>query len=171
VASGIGGRAVWKALTEGLVGILPAVPLILMAASVNHIIVQGGIMDTILHSASGTFVRLGPFPAALAIYGLTLLIEFFVPGASAKAFLVMPLVVPLADLVGVTRQVAVQAYVFGDGFSNMAYPTNPVLLICLGLTVVSWTKWLRWSALIWVAILIATIAFLGLAVGVGYGPF
>jgi uncharacterized ion transporter superfamily protein YfcC len=171
VASGIGRKAVWKALADGLVGILPAIPLILMAASVNHIIVQGKIMDTILHSASGAFAGLGPFPAALAIYGITLLIEFFVPGASAKAFLIMPIVVPLADLVGTTRQVAVQAYVFGDGFSNMAYPTNPVLLICLGLTVVSWGTWLRWTAKLWVAVLLATVAFLGLAVAIGYGPF
>ena len=83
----------------------------------------------------------------------------------------MPIVVPLADLVGITRQVAVTAFVFGDGFSNMVYPTNPVLLICLGLTVVSCPKWLRWSTGLWIAVLIVTIAFLGLAVAIGYGPF
>ena len=128
-------------------------------------------MDTILHVASSAFARFGPFPAALAIYGLTLLIEFFVPGGSSKAFLVMPIVVPLADLVGVTRQVAVTAYVFGDGFSNMAYPTNPVLLICLGLTVVSCPKWLRWSWRLWLAVIAVTVAFLALAIAIGYGPF
>lgn len=171
MASGIGGRAVLRSIAQGVTGIAPALPLVLMAASISHIVVQGGILDTILHSTSAAFARLGPFPAALAIYGFTLLIEFFVPSGSAKAFLIMPIVLPLADLVGVTRQVAVTAYAFGDGFSNMAYPTNPVLLICLGLTVVSSPKWLKWSSGLWLAVLVVTVAFLGLAVAIGYGPF
>ena len=105
------------------------------------------------------------------MYVLALVIEFFVASGSAKAFLLMPILLPIADLVGVTRQVAVTAYCFGDGFSNMAYPTNPVLLISLGLTVVSYPKWLRWSLKLWLWVLLITVAFLGLAVAVGYGPF
>ena len=70
-----------------------------------------------------------------------------------------------------TRQVAVTAYCFGDGFSNMAYPTNPVLLICLGLTAVSYPKWLRWSLKLWFWVILVSIGFLGLAVAIGYGPF
>ena len=152
-------------------GIAPGIPLILMAASVKHIVVQGGVMDTILHSASSSFSHTGPFAAALVVYALTLVIEFFVGSASAKALLMMPIVVPLADLVGVTRQVTVLAYCFGDGFSNLAYPTNPVLLICLGLTVVTYPKWLRWSLKVWFWVFLVTVAFLGLAVGMGFGPF
>ena len=83
----------------------------------------------------------------------------------------MPIVLPLADLIGVTRQTAVLAYIFGDGFSNLAYPTNPVLLISLGLTVVSYPKWLRWTAKLWLWVILATVAFLGIAVAIGFGPF
>jgi uncharacterized ion transporter superfamily protein YfcC len=171
LVAGTGGLAVLKATWEGVLGIAPAIPLILMAASIKHIIAEGGIMDTILHSASQPFAQASPFFAALAVYGLALLIEFFVASGSAKAFLLMPILLPLADLVGVTRQVTVLAYTFGDGFSNLAYPTNPVLLICLGLTTVSYVKWLRWSLRLWVWILIVTVAFLGIAVAIGYGPF
>jgi uncharacterized ion transporter superfamily protein YfcC len=78
---------------------------------------------------------------------------------------------PLADLIGVTRQTAVLAYTFGDGFSNLAYPTNPVLLISLGLTVVSYPKWIRWTARLWLGIILVTVLFLGIAVAVNYGPF
>jgi uncharacterized ion transporter superfamily protein YfcC len=169
--SGTGGRNVLAGLARGVVSILPAVPLILMAVSVKHIVVQGGIMDTILFAASRPFAAASPFLAALLIYGLALIIEFFVASGSAKAFLMMPILLPLADLIGVTRQVTVTAYCFGDGFSNLVYPTNPVLLICLGLTVVSFPKWLRWSLGLWMWILLATIGFLGLAVAIGYGPF
>jgi uncharacterized ion transporter superfamily protein YfcC len=168
---GMSWRAVGKAMVEGLVGIAPSIPLILMAASISYIVVQGGIMDTILHQAATAFSAASPFAAAMLVYVLALAIEFFVASGSAKAFLVMPILLPLGDLVGLTRQTTVTAYCFGDGFSNMAYPTNPVLLICLGLTVVSFPLWLRWTARLWLAIAVVTVIFLAIAVGIGYGPF
>lgn len=169
--SGAGGRTVWKGLIEGWGGLAPSVPLILMAASIRFIIDSGGVTDTILHAAAEPFHQLGGFPAALVVYFLVLGIEFFIASGSAKAFLMMPIVLPLAELVGVTRQTAVLAYIFGDGFSNLAYPTNPVLLISLGLTVVSYPKWLRWTAKLWLWVILATIAFLGIAVAINFGPF
>ncbi|MBN2258802.1 MAG: hypothetical protein JW704_13465, partial [Anaerolineaceae bacterium] len=90
---------------------------------------------------------------------------------SAKAFLLIPIIMPLADLVGVTRQIAVSAYCFGDGFSNMAYPTNAALLITLSLTVIPYTKWLKWVLKLWVWIILATVLFLAVAVAFNYGPF
>jgi uncharacterized ion transporter superfamily protein YfcC len=169
--SGAGSRTVWQGLREGLIGLAPSVPLILMAASIRYIIDSGGITDTILHAAAEPFTSLGAFPAALVVYVLALGIEFFIASGSAKAFLMIPIVMPLADLIGVTRQTAVLAYIFGDGFSNLAYPTNPVLLICLGLTVVSYPKWMRWTARLWLWVILATIAFLGIAVAIEFGPF
>ena len=169
--SGAGGKTVWQGLVEGLGGLAPSVPLILMAASIRYIIDSGGVTDTILHAAAEPFTNLGAFPAALVVYVLALGIEFFIASGSAKAFLMMPIILPLADLIGVTRQTAVLAYIFGDGFSNLAYPTNPVLLICLGLTVVSYPKWMRWTAKLWLWVILATVAFLGIAVAINYGPF
>ena len=169
--SGTRGRALWGAAGEGISGIAPGILLILMASSIKHIVVHGGIMDTILYGASRAFSQASPLGAALLVYVLALGIEFFVASGSAKAFLMMPILLPLADLVGVTRQVTVLAYCFGDGFANLAYPTNPVLLICLGLTVVSYPKWLRWSLKLWFWILLVTFAFLALGVAIKFGPF
>ncbi len=169
--SGAGAKTVWQGLREGIGGLAPSIPLILMAASIRYIIDMGGVTDTLLHSAAAPFTRLGAYPAALVVYALALGIEFFIGSGSAKAFLMMPIVLPLADLIGVTRQTAVLAYIFGDGFSNLAYPTNPVLLISLGLTVVSYPKWLRWTAWLWLWVILTTVAFLGLAVAIKLGPF
>lgn len=169
--SGAGSKTVWRGLGEGLAGLAPSIPLILMAASIRYIIDSGGITDTILHAAAEPFTNLGAFSAALVVYALALGIEFFIASGSAKAFLMIPIVMPLADLIGVTRQTAVLAYIFGDGFSNLAYPTNPVLLICLGLTVVSYPKWIRWTAKLWLWVIVATVAFLGIAVAIHFGPF
>jgi hypothetical protein len=91
--------------------------------------------------------------------------------AIAQVAASLPIVLPLADLIGVTRQTAVLAYIFGDGFSNLAYPTNPVLLISLGLTVVSYPKWIRWTAKLWLWVILVTVVFLGIAVAINFGPF
>ena len=165
------GKATWRAAWDGFVGIAPAVPLLLMAASVRYIVQIGGIMDTILHSASGFTTSLSPFSASLVIYGLTLVMELFISSGSAKALLLIPILIPLADLAGVNRQIAVSAYTFGDGFSNLAYPTNAALIITLSLTAVTYPKWLKWILPLWFWIILATIAFLGLAVLFNYGPF
>mgnify|MGYP006284502709 CR=1 FL=1 len=164
-------KEVFRALREGVGGIAPGIILILMAVSVKHIVVQGGVMDTVLHAASRPLAGSSPLVSSLMIYLLALLMEFFVASGSAKAFLLMPILLPLADLVGVTRQIAVTAYSFGDGFSNTIYPTNPVLLIALGLSVVSYPRWLRWTLPLWGVVFLISLLFLALAVSVGYGPF
>lgn len=165
------GKRVWSALGQGMLGILPAIPLILMAVSVKQIVTEGAILDTILHWAAAPLSSASPFATAVLVYGLALLIELFVASGSAKAFLVMPILLPLAGLVGLASQVTVLAYCFGDGFSNLMYPTNPVLLICLGLTTVRYSKWLAWSLPLWLVVIAVSVAFLGLAVAIGYGPF
>jgi uncharacterized ion transporter superfamily protein YfcC len=165
------GKNAWKAARDGFLGIAPAIPLLMMAASVKYIIATGGILDTILHWASNAFTGTSPFISSLMIYGLTLVMEIFITSGSAKAFLLIPIIMPLADLVGVTRQIAVSAYCFGDGFSNMVYPTNAALLITLSLTVIPYVKWLKWVLKLWVWVILITILFLALAVAFNYGPF
>ena len=165
------GKQVWRAAGEGLLGIAPAVPLLMMAASVGLIITSGGILDTLLFYASGLFAGTTSFAAVMLIYGFTLVLELFIGSGSAKALLVIPLIMPLADLVGVNRQIAVSAFAFGDGFSNLVYPTNALLLITLSLTVIPYHKWLKWVMRLWVWVLLVSIIFLGAAVAFNYGPF
>jgi uncharacterized ion transporter superfamily protein YfcC len=157
-----------KAFGSGVAGILPGVILILMAMAVKRIIVLGGIMDTILAGASTVIGGASGYGAAALIYLFTLGMNFFIGSATAKAFLLMPLLTPLADLAGISRQVAVQAFAFGDGFSNMIYPTNAVLLIALGVAGVSWPAWLRRTWALQLGVLALTMALLMAAVAIGY---
>lgn len=169
--SGTSLRTVFSAALEGMAGIAPGIPLILMASSVKMIVYKGGILDTLLFKASASFSNASPFLSVILILGLSLFLEFFISSGSAKAFLLMPILLPLTDLVGISRQLTVLAYCFGDGFSNLAYPTSAVLLISLGLTVVSYPKWLRWTLKLWGVVAIAVLAFLGLGILIHYGPF
>jgi len=169
--SGVGGKTIGKALLEGVSGMAPGIPLLLMAASIKHIVTSGQVMDTILNSAASGLQNASPLAAVLIIYLLALLIEFFIGSAGAKAVLMMPILLPLADLVGVTRQLTVTAYCFGDGFSNLAYPTNPVLLITLGLASIGYAKWIKFTWKLWLLVIPVTVFFLWLGNLIQYGPF
>jgi len=165
------GRKITVTFLKGVGSMAPGIVLILMAMSVPHIMTRGGVMDTILHAAAGAIQGTSGFQAALMVYALTLFLNFFISSASAKAFLVMPILVPLADLVGLTRQTVVLAFDLGDGFSNIIYPTNALLLVGLGFTVVTYPKWIRWTWKVQGVIVLLSVALLAVAVKIGFGPF
>jgi uncharacterized ion transporter superfamily protein YfcC len=171
ILSGIGPRKTLGGFGKGALNIMPGIVLVLMAYSVKHIITTGMIMDTILFGAAELIRQSPPMTAAFLIYAATLVMNFFVGSASAKAFLMMPLLTPLADLVGITRQTAVMAFDFGDGFSNMIFPTNALLLIALSFSVAGYTKWMVWTWKLQIIILLITSAFLAFAVKIAFGPF
>ena len=167
-ASHYGGN-IGKDFIAGIGGIAPSALLIMMAMSVKLIITNGGIMDTILYYVSEVVAEMGAYGASIMIFLLVLTLNFFVSSGSAKAFLLIPIIAPLAELVGLSKQVAVQAFCFGDGFTNMLYPTNALLMITLGLTVVSYPKWFKWSIPLQLFMLLVNCGLLVLAVAIGYG--
>ncbi|MCL2181430.1 MAG: AbgT family transporter [Treponema sp.] len=169
--SGFNFAQICKSFGKGVVSFIPGVILVMMAYSVKHIITEGMIMDTILYQASELIRQTSAYAAAFMVYATTLVLEFFIGSASAKAFLMMPILTPLADLVGITRQTAIMAFNFGDGFANMLFPTNALLLISLSFTVVSYPKWVRWTIPLQGVVLVITSIFLIIAVTIGYGPF
>ena len=153
---------------NGLVSILPAVLMILLASSIRYIMVEAAILDTVLHGAVMLAGGLPKWVVILFVYAVALVMNFFISSGSAKAFLLMPLLVPLVQLFGISPQLCVLAYVFGDGFSNVFYPTNPVLLISLGLADVSYGKWVKWSWKFQLANLALTSLLLLFGLVVGY---
>ncbi|HPS42120.1 MAG TPA: hypothetical protein PK040_05910, partial [Anaerolineaceae bacterium] len=70
-----------------------------------------------------------------------------------------------------TRQLTVSAYCFGDGFTNLAYPTNAILLIVIGLASVGYWKWMKFTAKLWLVIFPLVIFFLWLGTLINFGPF
>ncbi|MBN2878013.1 MAG: YfcC family protein [Clostridia bacterium] len=169
--SGIGAKKTFGSFLKGALEIAPAILLILMASSIKFIIAEAGVMDTILYYVAQTVKSSNPYAAVAVLFGVVFMMDFLIGSGSAKAFLIMPLIVPLADIIGVNRQAMVLAFQFGDGFSNVVFPTNPVLLISLGLASLSYTKWIKWIWKVELAVLLVSLAFLELAVLIGYGPF
>lgn len=165
------GSRLWKiAITfkDGVMSVLPGVLLILMANSIRFTLMEGNILDVILQAAISLASGMPRWGVILFIYGLVLFLNFFIPSGSAKAFLLMPLIVPLAEAFGISAQLCVLAFVFGDGFSNVFYPTNPVLLISIGLANVSYGTWAKWSGKFQLINFVLTSGILLFGMMIGY---
>lgn len=103
------------------------------------------VMNTVLHHVGNSIAGLNPALSAWFMYVFQSVFNFFVVSGSGQAALTMPLMAPLADIAGVTRQVAVLAFQLGDGFTNLIVPTSGVLMACLGAARLDWTTWARFQ--------------------------
>lgn len=168
LVSGMTGKELGKTFSDGVVSILPAVVMILMASSIKYTLEEAHVLDTILHKAVVLAETLPGWSVILFIYLIVLVMNFFIPSGSAKAFMLIPLIVPMAQIFGISTQLCIVAFAFGDGFSNVFYPTNPALLISLGLADTSYGKWFRFSWKFQAINLILTSAILLFGLAIGY---
>lgn len=105
------------------------------------------------------------------MYVVQMITNFFIPSGSGQAATTMPIMTPLADLIGVTRQTAVTAYQFGDGFMNSIIPTSAALMGVLSVAKINYEKWVKF---LWPLMLIWLVIggiFLVVANMMNYGPF
>jgi len=132
---------------------------------------DGQIIDTILNWLSQVIAFGHPIFSAQLMFLTQALVNFFVPSGSGQAALTMPIMAPLSDLVGITRQTAVLAYQMGDGFTNMIVPTAPVLMGVLGLSKIPWDVWARWILPYQIIFFILGLLLLIPPVLFSWGPF
>ena len=114
-----------------------------VARGIQVVLDEGGVVDTIVHWISLPLQELPGALSAVGMFFVQSLANFFIPSGSGQAYVTMPIMAPLADLVGVTRQVAVLAYQFGDGFTNILVPTNAVLMGILAMAAIPFDRWVR----------------------------
>ncbi|PKL89692.1 MAG: YfcC family protein [Ignavibacteriae bacterium HGW-Ignavibacteriae-2] len=148
IAVGFMGRLKVKEITDSFISgakdLIGTAIVIALARGILIIATDGKIIDTILFSLASAIKGLHPVVSGQAMFVVQSLINFFVPSGSGQAALTMPIMAPLGDLVGVTRQTAVLAFQFGDGFSNLIIPTSAVTMGVLTLAEIPWEKWVRW---------------------------
>ena len=166
--SGMKLKELGRTFGKGVVAIAPSILMILMASSIKYTMVEGKILDSLLYSAQQMASTMPKWGIILFIYLICLVMNFFISSGSAKAFLLIPIIAPLAQLFGISMQLAIIAFAFGDGFSNVIYPTNAGLLITLGLTDVSYGKWFRYSWKFQALNLLLTSGILLFGLAIGY---
>ena len=154
---------------DGAMELTTTAMLIGVARGISLVMEDGQILHTLVHGLS---VPLSYVGAEIAVVGMLLIqtfLNFFIPSGSGQAYVTMPLMVPLSDLLQIPRQVAVLAYQFGDGFSNMIIPTNAVLMGIIGIAGVPFGHWFRFCLPLMIKLLIASSIVLVGAVWLGYG--
>ncbi len=168
IIKGLRGKNLLYGFTEGIKTVAPAIPLIVIVISVAYILNTGKIMHTILYYIHSLIAGMNPYAAILLIFLFIALLEFFIGSGTAKAFLVMPLVLPLAHLIGLSSNSVVLSFCLADGFTNLLYPTSGIMIIAIGIVGVSYTKWLKFSWKLFLIEGIISVAVMMLAVFIGY---
>ena len=166
--SGMTGDESMKVFVKGLKNMIIPALIVGVARAISVVMQESQIMDTILFYFSTTLANLPQSVATVGMLVFQSLLNFFIPSASGQALVSMPLMTPLADLLGFSRQTAVLAYVFGDGFSNMIIPTNGVLMAMLGIGSVPFGKWVKFVWPIFCILMGVAVVTMILAVKFGY---
>ncbi|MFU8876673.1 MAG: YfcC family protein [Wenzhouxiangellaceae bacterium] len=142
--------------------------LVGVARGIALIMEDGLILHTIVHYLSLPLSVVGPALSAVGMLAIQSVLNFFIPSGSGQAFVTMPLMAPLGDLVGVSRQVSVLAYQLGDGFTNMIIPTNAILMGILGMAGISYARWLQFAWPLMLKLFLAAAVVLVGAVWLGF---
>ena len=165
---GLRGKELLSGFGEGIKSVGAAIPLIFIVIAIAYVLNQGKIMHTILHTVYGMISGLHPAAAILIIFVFIALLEFFIGSGTAKAFLVMPLVIPLAHLIGLSSNSVVLSFCLADGFTNLLYPTSGIMILAIGLVGVSYSKWLKFTWPLFLLEGVVSVAAMMLAVAVNY---
>lgn len=161
-------RQVLSCFLQGAASMLPAVVMIALASSVKLVMVESNIIHTVMQAVLGLLAGKGKFVTILLIYALILFLQLFIGSASAKIFLVMPIVLPITNALGISPTLVILTYCMADGFTDVILPTNPVLLIGLSMANVSYWKWLKWTWKLQLLLLIISVLVLLFGVLIGY---
>lgn len=156
-----------EAFVKGFRSMAFAALLIGFARAIYVVLDQGVIIDTIVH---GLFTPIAHLPVALSAIGMMVVhtaVHIPVPSVSGHAVLTMPVLVPLSDLLGMSRQVTVLAYQYGAGLADLLTPTNGALMAILATGGVRYEQWVKFAAPLY--LLVAMVGVVGIVVAVGIG--
>ncbi|MGM8213280.1 YfcC family protein [Virgibacillus sp. W0430] len=171
IVGGLGLNRTAEEFLKGAAGITFGALVIGIASGIIVVLSDGKVLDTIVYYLAQSVAMLPPFLSAIGMFFVQMIINFFIPSGSGQAAASMPVMVPVADLIGMTRQTAVVAYQFGDGITNVINPTSAYFMAGLALAGIPWEKWAKW---VWPLILIWTgiaCVFLVIASVISIGPF
>jgi uncharacterized ion transporter superfamily protein YfcC len=153
-----------RSAVRGMEDMTVAAMVVGFARGVTIVLDDGQILDTLIFSASAMLQHVPRYVAAEGMLAFQTILNFFIPSGSGQAAVTMPLMAPLSDVLGLTRQTAVFAFTCGDGFSNTVIPTSGILMASLGLARVPYERWLRFMVPLLLQLLALAAVFLAAAV-------
>ena len=171
LANGFGISKISEAFVEGAKTLVLAALLIGFARAIGGILSSGMILDTIIYGLTQPLSYLPKFLVGPVMVLVQSIINITIPSASAMAVVTMPIMVPVADILGVQRQTAVIAFQFGDGITNILMPYWDILVIGLGLSKVPFQRWFKFALPLVGILIVVALVMSGLAEYIKVGPF
>lgn len=162
LVAGLRTSEICEGFNEGFRDVLVGAMICGIARAVAVMLEQGQIMDTMVHTLGELVSEVPSMFSAIGMFIAQLGFNFVIPSGSGQALVTMPIMAPLSDLIGVTRQTSVLAYQLGDGLSNILYPTSGYFMATLALAGVGWDRWVRFFVPlfgIWIAIATGFLIF------------
>ncbi|WP_166626305.1 YfcC family protein [Jeotgalicoccus sp. S0W5] len=168
MVSGMSLTHISESFTKGFRDVLMGAVIIGLARSIAVILEDGRVMDTIVNGLGTVVGDLPPVLAAAGMYFVQLLINFIIPSGSGQALVTMPIMAPLSDMLGVTRQTAVLAFQLGDGFAHILYPTSGYFMAALVIAGVEWHKWIKFFLPLFLILMGISLSALIVAQAIGW---
>ncbi len=153
---------------KGMQEMVVAALVVGFARGVQVVLQDGQILDTIINSAATNIQGFHEYFATTGMLVFQTTLNFFIPSGSGQAAVTMPIMAPLADLIGISRQTAVFAFTCGDGFSNMIIPTSGILMAVLSLADVPFVKWVKFIFPLFALSMFLSLIFLFIAIQIEY---
>jgi uncharacterized ion transporter superfamily protein YfcC len=153
IAGGLGATGTAQAFVTGFEVMAYAAMLIGFARAIFVVLDQGRIIDTIVNGLVAPLQHLPIAVCAIAMCGVQALIHFAVPSVSGQAVLTMPVMVPVSDVIGLSRQVTVLAYQYGAGLTELVTPTNGAIVAVAAAAGVTFGDWLRFAVRVYALLL------------------
>jgi uncharacterized ion transporter superfamily protein YfcC len=167
IIAGMSAGETSRTFLEGAAAMTPAALIVGFARTIEVVMSDGQIIDSVVFSIAGLLEGLPAEASALGMLVVQTVTNFFIPSGSGQAFVTMPIMSPLATLTGVPQQTAVLAYQFGDGFTNMIVPTSALVMGALALGRVPYGAWLRFAGPLLLKLIGVSALFLVLSMHVG----
>lgn len=156
---------------EGMKDLFYAGMVMLFARAILFVMQEALVIDTIIAFLSNFVVGHSSVVTGILVLFMQAIINLLIPSGSGQAAITIPIIVPLADMGGITRQVACLASQFGDGFSNFMYPTNGSLIAILMAAGIPYGKWFKFFLPLFVIIMVVSSILVGIGVMINLGPF
>ncbi|MEG1932112.1 MAG: YfcC family protein, partial [Pygmaiobacter sp.] len=166
IISGYSATEICKTFIESTKTMVSSMLVIGFTRGILLLMKQGFITDTIVYYLVSLLEGTSTYIAAYGMLFLQNIIKFFINGSTSQATITMPIMAPTAELVGLSKQIAVLAYQFGNGFADIFWPTSCAL--CCGLMGVPINKWYKFVAPLFGIFIVLEIAFMTAAVFIGY---
>lgn len=171
IVGGLSPSSISKTFSKGAAKMMTAAIMIGIATAISGILTDGKIIDTIVNGIAGVLLACPAFIQGPIMFIANLLINVFIPSGSGQAATVMPLMTPVADLIGMTRQTVVLAFNFGDGLGNYVIPMSSALMANLMVAGVPYDRWMKFMGKVFASWILISCAGMVIAQLIHYGPY